>query len=41
MYDQAIKYHLKHKEIGDASGKFTACVNLGLIYSKLGKSLCL
>jgi len=36
MYENAIKFHLKHREIGDSSGKFTACVNLGLIYDKLG-----
>lgn len=32
-YEDAIDYHLKHKEIADVAGKFLAHVNLGIIYN--------
>lgn len=35
-YDEAIDYHLKHKEIADVAGKFLAHVNLGIIYNNQG-----
>lgn len=32
----AIQYHMKHKEIADVAGKFLAHINLGIIYNALG-----
>jgi tetratricopeptide (TPR) repeat protein len=32
LWNEAINYHLKHKEIADVAGKFLAHVNLGIIY---------
>ena len=37
MYELSIKYHVRHKDIGDNSGKFIANINLGLNYTKLSK----
>ena len=34
-YQDAIEFHLKHKEIADIAGKFLAHVNLGIIYHSL------
>ncbi|CAG9323805.1 unnamed protein product [Blepharisma stoltei] len=36
LWQEAINYHMKHKEIADVPGKFLAHINLGLIYNKLG-----
>lgn len=36
FFEDAIEYHLKHKEIADVAGKFLAHVNLGIIYNLLG-----
>jgi tetratricopeptide (TPR) repeat protein len=38
LWQEAINYHTKHKEIADVPGKFLAHINLGLIYNKLGDS---
>ena len=35
-YNDAITYHMKHKEIADVAGKFLAHVNLGIIYNQIG-----
>jgi len=32
-YNEAITYHMKHKEIADVAGKFLAHINLGIIYN--------
>ena len=32
----AIQYHMKHKEIADVAGKFLAHINLCIIYNALG-----
>ena len=32
-YNDAIQYHMKHKEIADVAGKFLAHINLGIIYN--------
>ncbi len=37
MYQQALKYHEKHKDIGNLAGKFTSSINLGMLYQGLGK----
>ena len=34
-YEEALEYHVKHKEIADVAGKFLAHINMGLIYDKL------
>eukprot|EP00741_Cyanophora_paradoxa_P006135 tig00000944_g5948.t1 len=34
---KAIQYHLKHLEVADMAGKFTAHCNLGLSYAALGE----
>jgi len=36
MYQQSLKYHEKHKDIGNLAGKFTSSINLGMLYSSLG-----
>ncbi|KAG6555236.1 hypothetical protein Mapa_003277 [Marchantia paleacea] len=36
-YEKAASYHLKHAELADVEGKFTAYTNLGLLYATLGK----
>ncbi|CAG9314723.1 unnamed protein product [Blepharisma stoltei] len=36
LWQEAINYHMKHKDIADVPGKFLAHINLGIIYSKLG-----
>jgi len=36
MFQQSLKYHEKHKDVGNVAGKFTAYINLGLLYSSLG-----
>jgi hypothetical protein len=38
LYEDAIEYHQKHKEIADIAGKFLAHVNLGIIYNLIGDS---
>jgi len=38
LWQEAINYHTKHKEIADVPGKFLAHVNLGIIYSALGEA---
>ena len=38
MYELSIKYHARHKDIGDNSGKFISNINLGLVYTKLSKN---
>lgn len=35
-YNDAIQYHMKHKEIADVAGKFLAHINLGIIYNSVG-----
>ena len=35
-YNDAIQYHMKHKEIADVPGKFLAHINLGIIYNGVG-----
>ena len=35
-YNDAIQYHMKHKEIADVAGKFLAHINLGIIYNNIG-----
>lgn len=35
LWQEAINFHMKHKEIADVPGKFLAHINLGLIYNKL------
>lgn len=35
-YNDAIQYHMKHKEIADVAGKFLAHINLGIIYNMVG-----
>ena len=35
-YNEAINYHMKHKEIADVAGKFLAHINLGIIYNAMG-----
>lgn len=35
LYEKAIEYHNKHKDIADNSGKFLAHINLGIIYNEL------
>ena len=35
-YNDAIQYHMKHKEIADVAGKFLAHINLGIIYNTIG-----
>lgn len=35
-FQEAINYHMKHKEIADVAGKFLAHINLGIIYNSLG-----
>jgi len=34
--NDAIQYHMKHKEIADVAGKFLAHINLGIIYNQIG-----
>jgi tetratricopeptide (TPR) repeat protein len=34
-YNDAIQYHMKHKEIADVAGKFLAHINLGIIYNNV------
>jgi len=36
FYNDAIQYHMKHKEIADVAGKFLAHINLGIIYNSVG-----
>lgn len=36
LWDNAIKYHNKHKEIADVAGKFLSHINLGIIYQNMG-----
>jgi tetratricopeptide (TPR) repeat protein len=36
LYDEAIEYHSKHKDIADVAGKFLAHINLGIIYNNRG-----
>lgn len=36
FYNDAITYHMKHKEIADVAGKFLAHINLGIIYNMAG-----
>lgn len=38
LWQEAINYHTKHKEIADVPGKFLAHVNLGIIYNALGET---
>lgn len=35
LYERAIEYHLKHKEIADSAGKFLTHINLGIIYNEM------
>ena len=35
-FNDAINYHMKHKEIADVAGKFLAHINLGIIYNQIG-----
>lgn len=35
-FNDAITYHMKHKEIADVAGKFLAHINLGIIYNQIG-----
>lgn len=35
-FQDAIQYHMKHKEIADVAGKFLAHINLGIIYNNMG-----
>jgi hypothetical protein len=35
-FNEAINYHMKHKEIADVAGKFLAHINLGIIYNAMG-----
>jgi len=35
-FNEAITYHMKHKEIADVAGKFLAHINLGIIYNAMG-----
>ena len=35
-FNDAIQYHMKHKEIADVAGKFLAHINLGIIYNQVG-----
>ena len=35
-YNDAMQYHIKHKEIADVAGKFLAHVNLGIICNAIG-----
>ena len=37
LYENAINYHMKHKEIADVAGKFLAHINLGIIYNATGE----
>ena len=37
QYNEAINYHMKHKEIADVAGKFLAHINLGIIYNAVGE----
>ena len=37
LYENAINYHMKHKEIADVAGKFLAHINLGIIYNSIGE----
>lgn len=37
LYQEAINYHMKHKEIADVAGKFLAHINLGIIYNAMGE----
>ena len=36
FFNDAITYHMKHKEIADVAGKFLAHINLGIIYNQVG-----
>jgi tetratricopeptide (TPR) repeat protein len=36
LWQEAINYHNKHKEIADVPGKFLAHINLGIVYSAMG-----
>ena len=36
FFNDAIQYHMKHKEIADVAGKFLAHINLGIIYNMIG-----
>ena len=36
FFNDAIQYHMKHKEIADVAGKFLAHINLGIIYNMVG-----
>jgi hypothetical protein len=36
VYDDAIEFHTKHKDIADVAGKFLAHINLGIIFNAKG-----
>lgn len=36
MFQQALKFHEKHRDVANLAGKFTAYINMGLLYSNQG-----
>lgn len=36
LYNDAIEFHTRHKEVADVAGKFLAHINLGIIYNAKG-----